>query len=153
MARAEHASVQGDIRAEIDSFRRKEGPGGWWIMTEINVRYNERHCPVHDLAGWRKERVPQKPRGIMEITPDWVCEIVSPGHEKKDTVYNFITLQQYKVPYYWLIWPEDKVLIAYKLAGTKYSVIETIAETIKGGGKYRIEPFDTIEFDLGYIFA
>jgi hypothetical protein len=51
-------------------YRRKSDPGGWWIATQISVRYNEHQCPSHDIAGWRKERVPQCPAGVMELTPD-----------------------------------------------------------------------------------
>ncbi len=149
MSRCEHAMAQGRTFGELVFFDRKTGQGGWWIMTEISVQYNEHQCPCHDVAGWRKDRVPQKPKGVMEIAPDWVCEIVSPGHEKKDTAYNFITLQRHKIPYYWIIWPEDVVLTAYKLIGNKYSVIKTI----KGGGKVRIEPFAKIEFYLDYVFV
>ncbi|EIJ36318.1 Uma2 family endonuclease [Thiothrix nivea] len=84
MARSEHALVQSGLSDEILPFKRKDGIDGWWIMTEISVRYHEHHCPTHDLAGWRKERVPARPTGIMETLPDWVCEITSPGHEHKD---------------------------------------------------------------------
>jgi Uma2 family endonuclease len=149
MASFEHGAIQGDIRAEIDLFRRKNGSGGWWFATEVSVCYNEHQTPIHDVAGWRKERVPEPPKGVVNITPDWVCEIVSPGHENKDTIRNFNTLRRYNVPYYWLIWPENKVLIAYKLVDGKYLVIESVED----GGKLRIEPFEEIEFDLGYILG
>jgi Uma2 family endonuclease len=149
MARFEHGEAQNEIAGELKPYRRRSGPGGWWIATEIHVRYNEHQCPCHDIAGWRKERIPQRPSGVMELRPDWVCEIISPGHEKKDTCYNLILLQKYEVPYYWVIWPEDRVLIAYKLTDKKYAVIETIEKT----GKARIEPFTEIEFDLDYIFG
>lgn len=148
MGRSEHGDVQTEIGGELKVLKRKNGPGGWWIINEISVRYNEHHCPIHDVGGWRKERMPKHPRGVISLTPDWVCEITSPGHEKKDTIDNFIALQRYKVPYYWVIVPEDKALIAYKLVDGKYLAIETI----EGGGKVRIEPFTEIEFDLGYIF-
>jgi Uma2 family endonuclease len=26
------------------------------------------------------------PKSVIDLPPDWVCEIVSPGHEKKDTL-------------------------------------------------------------------
>ncbi|MFP4032072.1 MAG: Uma2 family endonuclease, partial [Desulfococcaceae bacterium] len=55
MARSEHALIQSGLSDEILPFKRKSG-GGWWIMTEISVRYGEHQCPAHDLAGWRKER-------------------------------------------------------------------------------------------------
>lgn len=149
MARAEHGVIQTEISGDLKAYRRKESPDGWWIMTEISVRYNEHQCPSHDIAGWRKERVPERPKGVMKIAPDWVCEITSPGHEKKDTLHNFLLLQEYDVQYYWIIWPEDKALIAYKLINGKYSVIDSI----KDGGKIRLEPFTEIEFDLDYVFG
>ncbi|MCP4695697.1 MAG: Uma2 family endonuclease [Gammaproteobacteria bacterium] len=149
MAKAEHGAVQGDICGELSPFRRKSGPGGWWFMTEISVRYNEHQCPSHDIAGWRKERMPRRPKGVIEIPPDWVCEIVSAGHENKDTLRNFNTLMHYNVPYYWIIWPEEEALIAYKLVEGKYLAVKSI----ENGGKARIEPFEQIEFDLDYVFG
>jgi Uma2 family endonuclease len=89
MARGEHAMVQGAAHDELSQFQRKDGPGGWWIATEISVAYEAHECPSHDLAGWCKERSPEHPRGVVELTPDWVCEIVSPGHERKDTLTLF----------------------------------------------------------------
>lgn len=150
MARFEHGSVQGDIVSELTPYKKDKGPGGWWIATEISVRYSDQNCPSHDLAGWRKEREGERPRGVMEVSPDWVCEITSPGHEKKDYLDVFLLLQKYRVPYYWIISPEDKSLIAYKLIDGKYAVVETVDHTV---GKVRIEPFMEVEFDLSDIFG
>lgn len=150
IAKAEHGAIQGEVFDSMRQYRRKDGPGGWWFMTEVSVRYNEHQCPTHDVAGWRKARVPQRPTGVMTLMPDWVCEIVSDGHESKDTVRNFNTLLRYKVPYYWIIWPNDEALIAYKLFEKKYLAIESIEG---GTGKVRIEPFTEIEFDLDYVFG
>lgn len=153
MARSEHALVQSGLSDEILPFKRKDGIGGWWIMTEISVRYHEHHCPTHDLAGWRKERVPARPTGIMETLPDWVCEITSPGHERKDLFTNFIALQRYQVPYYWVISPEDRTLIAYQLVGEHYHVV--FSAECNDSGRFRgmkIPPFTAGEIDLGYVF-
>lgn len=149
MARSEHGMVQGSARSELSPFTRESGPGGWWIITEVSVAYEVHECPVHDLAGWRKERMPKRPSGIIETPPDWVCEIVSPGHERKDTLQLFLLLQRYWVPYYWIIWPEDRVLIAHQLEGANYKVIATIS----GERSARIPPFDAIELDLAYILG
>jgi Uma2 family endonuclease len=149
MARSEHALVQGSIRAELSPFTRQSGPGGWWIMTEVGVAYEAHQCPVHDLAGWRKERMPARPRGIIDMAPDWVCEIISPGHERKDTLELFLLLQRHQVPYYWIIWPEDRVLIAHQLEGAGYRVIATLT----GEARARVPPFDAIELDLAYILG
>lgn len=150
MARPKHGIAQGNVGRELDVYTRKGGSdGGWWFISEVSVRYNENQCPSHDVAGWRKERLPKIPDGIIEIIPDWVCEIVSPGHQNKDTVRNFNTLCHHRVPYYWIIWPEEETLIAYKLVDGKYLVIEST----EGGGKVSIEPFEEIEFDLDYVFG
>ena len=149
MARGEHGSVQLRTAVELGPVDRDSGPGGWWIATEISVAYETHECPTHDLAGWRKERMPERPRGVVELTPDWVCEIVSPGHERKDTLTLFLLLQHHRVPFYWLIWPESRTLIAYQLDGEHYRVIATITEPTR----VRIPPFDAFEMDLGYILG
>lgn len=154
MARSEHALIQSSIADEVALFKRKDGLGGWWIMTEISVKYNEQQCPSHDLAGWRKERLPRRPTGIMNIIPDWVCEITSPHHERKDVFHHFILLQRSKVPYYWIISPEDKTLIAYRLADDNYQVSFSVEYGVeKNLTKARIPPFEEVEMDLKYIFG
>lgn len=153
MARADHAIVQAGLADEVANLRRKGGSGGWWIMTEISVRYAQLHCPTHDLAGWRKERVPTRPTGVMEITPDWVCEITSPGHERKDVFTHFMALQRYGVPFYWVISPEDKTLIAYQLVGEHYHVVfSQECPTTEQAGVFHIPPFEAAGIDLGYVF-
>ena len=149
MARSDHGIVQSRASVELGPIDRKTGPDGWWIITEVSVAYELHQCPTHDIAGWRKPRMPERPTGVIDIPPDWVCEIVSPGHERKDTLTLFLLLQRHKVPFYWLIWPEDRVLIAHQLDGDNYRVVRTIA----GETRARIPPFDEIELDLSYILG
>jgi Uma2 family endonuclease len=149
MARGEHGMAQGNTREVLGPLQHQDGPGGWWIATEINVAYDAHQCPCHDLAGWRKERMPRRPRGVVELTPDWVCEIVSPGHERKDTLHLPLLLQRHQVPFYWLIWPEDRVLIAHQLDRGHFRIVATL----KDQGQARIPPFDDIEVDLAYLLG
>lgn len=154
MARSEHALIQSGLSDEILPFKRKSGGGGWWIMTEISVRYGEHQCPTHDLAGWRKERVPDRPSGLMAVAPDWVCEITSPGHERKDLFHNFLLLQNHRVPFYWVVCPEEKTLIAYRLADESYKVIFFVVRKTPGDYRpVRIPPFEEVEIDLTYVFG
>lgn len=154
MTRFEHAFIQSSLSDEVSFFKRKNDPTGWWIVTEISVRYNEHQCPIHDIAGWRKERVPDRPFGMMSIVPDWVCEITSPGHERKDLFHTLMLLQRHNVLYYWVISPEDKALIAYKLVNGKYHVTFSIkVVTPEDLKKARIAPFEEIGIDLGYVFG
>ncbi len=60
MPRFEHGAIQLEIGGELKRLRRIDGPGGWWFATEVSVCYNEYHTPTHDIAGWRKERLPRR---------------------------------------------------------------------------------------------
>ncbi|MCG6943501.1 MAG: Uma2 family endonuclease, partial [Thiohalocapsa sp.] len=95
----------------------------------------------------------ERPRGVVDMTPDWVCEIVSPGHERKDTLTLFLLLQRHRVPFYWLIWPEDRTLIVHQIDGDNYRVALTLTLAAGEGQRARIPPFDDIELDLGYILG
>jgi Uma2 family endonuclease len=97
--------------------------------------------------------LPERPSGVVEIVPDWVCEIVSPGHERKDTLTLFLLLQRQQVSYYWLIWPEERSLVAWQLDGGSYRVIASVAAPGPDERKMRIPPFDAVEIDLGYILG
>ncbi|PID49793.1 MAG: hypothetical protein CR991_04885 [Proteobacteria bacterium] len=154
MARSDHAMAQAGLSGQFLPLWRKGQDDGWWIMSEISVRYSEHHCPTHDLAGWRKSRLPQRPTGVMKILPDWVCEITSPGHERKDTITQLLRLQAYKVPYYWLISPEDKTLIVYELDRNCYRVVFS-AECYDANlcSQLVIPPFAEQVLDFAYVFG
>jgi Uma2 family endonuclease len=149
MTRLSHAVAQGNTRGELHAYTRGAGPGGWLIATDVSVAYEAHECPSHDLAGWRRERLPRLPQGIIDLPPDWVCEIVSPGHEKKDTLAMPLLLRRHRVPYYWLIWPEDRVLVAHRLEGDEWRVVATL----KDAARARVPPFEAIELDLGYMLG
>jgi Uma2 family endonuclease len=149
MSRFRHGRAQGQTYAALAGFGGGSNPGGWWFATEISVAYELYECPCHDIAGWRRDRLPEPPEGVVDLPPDWVCEIVSPGHERKDTLHLPLLIQRHRVPFYWLIWPEERALIAHQLDGEHYRVIATL----KDNGQARIAPFDAIEVDLSYLLG
>jgi Uma2 family endonuclease len=153
MGRFEHGQAQTALIGQSFPLVMRKRPGGWWIVPEISVRYGEHHCPSHDLAGWRKERLPERPAGIMTVLPDWVCEILSPGHERKDTITHFLNLQRAGVPHYWIIDPEGRALIAYALDDGRYRTIFTASGLEETAGRVRVPPFEEIEIDLGLLFG
>ena len=64
--------------------RGRGGPGGWWILDEPELHFGE-DVLVPDLAGWRRERMPAFPTSAwVELAPDWVCEVLSPGTRRLD---------------------------------------------------------------------
>jgi hypothetical protein len=70
--------------------------------------------------------------------------IVLPGHERKDTVQLPLLLKRHRVSHYWLIWPEERSLVAHVLEGNDWRVIATL----KGQGRARIPLFEAIELNL-----
>ncbi|EIC19631.1 Uma2 family endonuclease [Thiorhodovibrio frisius] len=150
MARFAHGRAKNRMALSLGPFDSgDESGGGWWFATEISVAYEAHECPTHDLAGWRRERLPQPPDGVIELPPDWVCEIVSPGNDKKDTVILPLLLKRHQVPDYWLIWPEQRLLMAYRLLGGDWRVMATL----EGSERARIPPFEAIELDLDAVFG
>ena len=117
----------------------------------MSVAYEPHECPSHDLAGWRREGLPHPPEGIIDLPPDWVCEIVSPGHEKKDTVTIPLLLQRQRVPWLWLIWPEDRALVAHALDDNNYRVAATLKEPDQR--PTLIPPFDAIDLHLAQLLG
>ena len=153
MTRFEHGLVQTGLLGQAFPLVRGQGPGGWWIVPEISVRYSDNHCPSHDLAGWRKERLPQRPAGVMSVLPDWVCEILSPGHERKDTLTHFLRLQRAGVPFYWIIDPKEPALIAHALDASRYRTVFTAEGPDETSLTVRVPPFEEIALDLGLLFG
>ena len=76
----DHSHIQLYIgRFLANYFGKTSGPGGGsWLFTEVAVKYGENSLFCHDLAGWRRSRVPERPRRYpVTERPDWVCEILS----------------------------------------------------------------------------
>lgn len=151
--RPQHAYPQRKIGAVLDPFDTKDGykgSVGWWILSEIGVFYDIHNSCVHDLAGWRRERLPVLPEeSFVKILPDWVCEILSPGGHKRDTVEKLKLLQKYEVPFYWLIDPDELTLTAYQLSIKGY-IVSGVAQT---GENVRLEPFTEIEIVVDKLFG
>lgn len=85
-----HSRAQGALRRLIggpyDDDDGRGGPGGWWILIEVDVRLAPHDIVRPDLAGWRRERLPspwdERP---IEVAPDWIGEVIS-SHNSRDCV-------------------------------------------------------------------
>jgi Uma2 family endonuclease len=155
-ARYEHSDAQGGIAAVLrPPFQRRAGgpggPGGWWIATEAEVAYPG-WTFLHDLAGWRRERVPVKPSGRpVRATPDWVCEILS-TNRKHDTVTKFDVLGRAGVRHYWLVDVDVRELVVHRWESTGWIRAATFLAT-EPGQRGRIEPFDAEEIEVAVLFG
>lgn len=153
MPSAEHSIGSAKLGAITDPFNRRSGPrgpGGWWIHVEVHVEHEPHELCCHDAAGWRRERVPERPTGWpVRIRPDWVCEIASPKHEKEDFVDKLGILHRAGVPHYWIVHPEQRMLLVHRWHPDGYVTILTATS----GQRVRAEPFDAIEIEVGELFG
>jgi len=103
------------------------GPGGWWIIDEPEVHFvRDSVVLVPDLAGWRRERMPETPRDShYEVVPDWICEILSPSTRSRDREIKMPLYASYGVHHAWLIDPDIETLEAYELRGTEWAQLGT----------------------------
>ena len=154
MGRPDHARQQFAVSSTIGRrFHRKPGgkwPGGWWLGAELHVQYEPHELFCHDLCGYKRDLHPEIPNTWPSaIRPDWVCELLSPGHEKRDLHDKWQVLQRAGVPHYWIVHPEEKVLHVYRLENDRYSCVLTATK----GELIRAEPFDAVELRAGVLFG
>lgn len=148
-----HANATTRLGGRLRPFGDPEGddPGGWIILIEPELHLGPRpDIAVPDLAGWRRERMPEMPQtAATTLAPDWVCEVVSPGTEHHDRTRKRRIYARERVAYYWLVDPLERTLEVYRLVNSHWLEIETF----EGDVKVRAEPFDAIELDLGALWS
>ncbi len=127
------------------------GPGGWWILFEPELHL-EADVLVPDLAGWRRERMPEVPdEAWCDIAPDWVCEVVSPSTGRLDRVRKMPKYAVQGVLHLWLVDPGVRTLEGYRLEQRRWSLIATHGDD--DVSLIRAEPFDAIELDLRLLWG
>ncbi len=151
----EHGSAQVGVSGVLFGFRGPSGggprgPGGWWLMTEVEVFYEEHETYRHDVAGWRRDQTPERPSDRpIRNRPDWVCEILSRSNAANDTVRKLRILHKHHVPHYWLLDPVDGTLRV--LRWTEHGYLEALSAT--ADETVRAEPFDAVEIPLSVVLG
>jgi len=147
-----HGIAQGELRGILHPLSRRGGggDGGWWIVTEAGVRYSAHDACVHDLAGWKRQRMPEPLDDVyVTLTPDWVCEIPSPSNRNHDLVRKKAILHKAQVPYYWVIDLADKILAVHRWHADGYL---NIANCV-AGDRVKLAPFEEVEVDVSYLMG
>ncbi len=126
------------------------GPGGWWIIDEPELHLGP-HVLVPDLAGWKRERMPQIPdTAWFETPPDWVCEVLSPSTEKYDRHEKRDIYAQFGIKWLWLINPTSKILEGFALQNGKWVLLATFS---KDDDEIILDPFTAVPFKLGVLWS
>lgn len=149
---ARHAAAASALGADIHTaFGRKggSGPGGWIILIEPELHVVGQVL-VPDIAGWRRERLPEIPDvAFFDLAPDWVCEISSPATAALDRTRKRHHYGRAGVSHLWLLDPAPETLEVYRLDGQDWRLVVSVA----GAVKVQAEPFAAMESDLGQVWA
>jgi Uma2 family endonuclease len=146
-----HALAASRLGAELGGpfDRGRGGPGGWWILDEPELHLGE-DVLVPDLAGWRRERLPEFPdTAAFTLAPDWVCEVVSPSTEGLDRAKKMPVYARERVAHLWLVNPLARTLEVYRLTEGRWVLLGTH----EGEARVRVEPFDAVELELGGLWV
>ena len=124
------------------------GPGGWIILFEPELHLGQ-DVLVPDLAGWRRQRMPELPdQAWFVLGPDWACEVLSPATALRDRRRKLPIYAREQVGHVWLVDPQLQSLEIFRLDGPSYRLVDTLG----GDERVRAEPFDAVEFDLGALW-
>lgn len=128
-----------------------QGPGGWWIVTDVTVQLSLHQIVRPDVAGWRRERLPHPPRTFpVPLRPDWVCEIMGDGDaRRRDGLKKRRIYGEAGVPHYWLLDLDRERLTVLRLTHGGY------IEVLDAGPQDRVvaEPFESLLLPLGMLFG
>jgi Uma2 family endonuclease len=125
------------------------GPGGWLLLFEPEVHLRK-DVLVPDLAGWRRERVPELPdTASFALAPDWVCEVLSPSTLVLDRGLKMGIYAREGVRHLWLVDPAARMLEVYRLEGSQWLLLDTHV----GNKTVRAQPFDSAVLELGAVWA
>ncbi len=146
-----HANVASSLGVFIGGpfHHGRGGPGGWWILDEPELHFGG-NVLVPDLAGWRRVRLPGLPAtAYFSITPDWVCEVISPSTASLDRVKKLAIYAREQVSHAWLVDPAARTLEVLRLDAGRWTILATHA----GTDVVRAEPFAEIALELASLWA
>jgi Uma2 family endonuclease len=145
--RARHSRAATTIATELQGpydFGRG-GPGGWWILIEPGIELESSPEFSPDVAGWRRERLPELPDpDPLRLAPDWVCEVLSPGTRGYDLLKKRPFYARMGVAWLWYVDVEARTVTVSRLTGGTWMEVAVQGEN----ERVRLQPFGEIELDL-----
>jgi Uma2 family endonuclease len=146
-----HAWASSSLGGELHGpfMRGRGGPGGWILLDEPELHLRA-DVLVPDLAGWRRERMPELPdAAAFELSPDWVCEVLSPSTAALDRAEKMPIYARERVAHIWLVDPLARTLEACRLEGDRWVILGTWRDA----AKVRVDPFAELELDLSVLWG
>lgn len=148
---ARHARASFKMAARLDDPYENGvgGPGGWFFAIEPELHLGE-DVVVPDLAGWRRDRMGEFPDApFIDLAPDWVCEIPSPGTRRFDLTVKRALYGASGVGQLWLVDPQAGTLEAFALREGGWRLVGALG----GEDEVRLPPFEATGFPLAALWS
>lgn len=137
------------LSAELANQRGRCGPGVWSFLAQPELHFGD-DVVVPDVSGWRKDRLPEIPsEPFLTISPDWLCEVLSPGTQALDRVRKMRLYARVGVQHVWLVDPMEQLLEVFRLTNGHLVNVEIY----DGAQLVRAEPFEQLEWELGVLWT
>lgn len=126
-----------------------DGTRAFVFMNKPELHFGP-HVVVPDIAGWRRERlVGAVDKAFIEVVPDWVCEVLSPGTERVDRGDKRRIYGTYEVPYLWFVNPLAQTLEVLRRQDERTWLL---LSTFSRDEAVSAASFDAITFQLGQLW-
>ena len=136
----------GELYTPFD--RDHTGPGGWVFLDEPELHLGP-HIVVPDIAGWRRERMPELPdTAYLPTAPDWLCEVLSPSTQRYDRTDKLAIYAECGVRHCWCADPIAQTMEVFALTGGKWLIVATF----KDADPVTAPPFDAHTFPLDVLW-
>ena len=143
----EHGLVEFNLGGELRSFVRQHQLG--WVMggeVGIYTRRNPDSVRGADVVFISKERMPDRPKGFLEIAPDLVVEVISPNDRWQDIQQKIEEYFAIGVHWVWVVEPDNRAVRIYRSATDIHKLTED--DTLMGEG-----PLAGFTLPVAEIFA
>ncbi len=130
---------------------QRRGGNGRWCFLRAPELHLGRDVLVPELAGWRRERVaapPEPGAPFLTLTPDWVCEVVSPVTRALDRTRKLPLYAQHGVSHAWFIDPEARTLEVFQRLKRGW----LFSACYEGEAVLRADPFSHVTLSLGSLW-
>lgn len=125
------------------------GPGGWWIHDKPELHLGG-NVLVPDIAGWRRERMPEYPKNhVYSIAPDWICEVLSYSTARLDRAKKLPIYARNGIQYAWIVDVDEQYLEVKRLKDGAWHEVAVFTT----GDIVRAEPFEAIEIDMTLVWG
>lgn len=134
-----HQRAMAGLRRALTARDIDAGGTGWWLLSEVEVRFPGDRLLVPDVLGYRVERVATLPdENPLRIVPDWACEILSPGSVRDDRLKKLRIYAANGVTWVWIVDPSERSVECFE----SVDGLPRQSQVAEDGQTVVLQPFD-----------